>query len=533
MDTPFAEHPLLALSPLNNHLVAAGDRGIGLFEIDFGELGQALGHAPQELSAIALSPEGQTLVTTHEMESRGRVTRSKQELLDVNQAYAQRRINVLGRPGGHLDWFGPILGDVAFAPGGDAWVASTSSLSLVFRQVGVREAERPWAFVGSLGPSLMLEETSFTQASSGASFDVRDDLAAGNGRAARLPGDGKVSAIFNAGQLKFPHGFVGYAVVRLEGRPTAGDVIEYYVDVNGKRTGAKTLEAGRFGDGGYQLVHLGLRSPAELHELREIAWVIQSAGHPSVSAVWIDSIIIVPVAHEYSPKTDTADAVPAIMPEIEYLSYVPNGERLWGIEDELDAIAWQTADGSEAVRKRLISRVLEGDDILYALSAGDQRVIVGSRRGDVFCLAAKDGSQETRFGGPGGAIRAVALHPQERRAVVGTSQGLLRMYEVPGGKVIADLPSHAHSVESVVFSRDGEWLVSGSKDRSIKVWRCQGDKIAELFTLEALPGPVKTVRLSANKARLAVLIDGERAARVWNLDLLRSRLRALDPSLAW
>jgi WD40 repeat protein len=89
------------------------------------------------------------------------------------------------------------------------------------------------------------------------------------------------------------------------------------------------------------------------------------------------------------------------------------------------------------------------------------------------------------------------------------------------------LPAHTQAVTSLVFSRDGSLLVSGSQDRSVRLWGRSGASFVELFRLDKLPGPVRSVRLSDDKRRLAVLLEQERGVRIWKLDELNDRFAQL------
>jgi len=49
------------------------------------------------------------------------------------------------------------------------------------------------------------------------------------------------------------------------------------------------------------------------------------------------------------------------------------------------------------------------------------------------------------------------------------------------GKVVAELKGHADLVKSVAFSQDGSQVVSGSDDRTVRIWNVTTDKVeAEL-----------------------------------------------------
>src|SRR5262249_60683157 len=92
----------------------------------------------------------------------------------------------------------------------------------------------------------------------------------------------------------------------------------------------------------------------------------------------------------------------------------------------------------------------------------------------------------------------------------------------------ADLKEHRASAEALAFSGDGRLLVSGSADRTVRLWLRDGESFRPLLTLRSPTGPVKSLALSRDGSRLAVLVRDEIGVRLWNLDRLRSRLAAMN-----
>ena len=92
---------------------------------------------------------------------------------------------------------------------------------------------------------------------------------------------------------------------------------------------------------------------------------------------------------------------------------------------------------------------------------------------------------------------------------------------MPGGEALPGARPHDDAVTAVAFA--GNLLASGSRDQTVRLWLCADDAVEELLTLRE-PGPVEAVSFSADGKRLAVLVHGERAVRVWRLDWLRQSL---------
>ncbi len=98
------------------------------------------------------------------------------------------------------------------------------------------------------------------------------------------------------------------------------------------------------------------------------------------------------------------------------------------------------------------------------------------------------------------------------------------MLSVPGCKVLADGKRHEQRVEALAWS--GDLLASGSLDRTVKLWRCTRGQLREILTLRQ-PGPVRWLAFHPDGTRLFVLLEREGAVRVWHLDQLVVRLKAM------
>ncbi len=69
------------------------------------------------------------------------------------------------------------------------------------------------------------------------------------------------------------------------------------------------------------------------------------------------------------------------------------------------------------------------------------------------------------------AVRSVAFSPDGRRIVSGSYDRTLRLWDAATGQPIeAPLTGHTDVVRSVAFSPDGRRIVSGSNDRTVRLW---------------------------------------------------------------
>ncbi len=96
----------------------------------------------------------------------------------------------------------------------------------------------------------------------------------------------------------------------------------------------------------------------------------------------------------------------------------------------------------------------------------------------------------------GGWVQSVAFSPDGHHIVSGSYDRTIRVWNATTGETVAGpFTGHTHSVNSVAFSPDGHHIVSGSYDGTIRVWNATtGETVAGPFTGHT--GPVRSVAFS-------------------------------------
>jgi hypothetical protein len=75
-----------------------------------------------------------------------------------------------------------------------------------------------------------------------------------------------------------------------------------------------------------------------------------------------------------------------------------------------------------------------------------------------------------RLMGHSDAVWAVAFSPDGKTLVSGSSDRTLRVWDVASGQSLRTLQGHSGAVGAVAFSPDGKSVVSGSFDNTLRVW---------------------------------------------------------------
>ncbi|NEP60579.1 MAG: protein kinase [Symploca sp. SIO2G7] len=104
-------------------------------------------------------------------------------------------------------------------------------------------------------------------------------------------------------------------------------------------------------------------------------------------------------------------------------------------------------------------------------------------------------------------VRAVVITPNGQIMVSGSYDQTIRLWELPSGKLLRTLLSHTHRVTGIAISSDGKLLASSSYDRTIKLWELPSGEL--LHTLPRQSGKIRYLAFSPDDRTLISTSDLE------------------------
>jgi class 3 adenylate cyclase/tRNA A-37 threonylcarbamoyl transferase component Bud32/dipeptidyl aminopeptidase/acylaminoacyl peptidase len=99
-----------------------------------------------------------------------------------------------------------------------------------------------------------------------------------------------------------------------------------------------------------------------------------------------------------------------------------------------------------------------------------------------------------------GAVRSVAFSPDGQRVVTGSDDKTAKVWEAASGKELLTLNGHRAIIRAVAFSPDGLRIVTGSEDHTAKVWDAHSG--IELLTLKGHTERILSLAFSPDGERI-------------------------------
>ena len=116
--------------------------------------------------------------------------------------------------------------------------------------------------------------------------------------------------------------------------------------------------------------------------------------------------------------------------------------------------------------------------------------------------------------GHSSSISSVAISPDGKTIVSGSWDKTIKIWDMQSGECLNTLEGHSSYVESVVISPDGKTIVSGDHNGTIKIWDMKNTKC--LNTLKLHSGYVRSVAISLNGKTIVSVSDDE-IIRIWDI----------------
>jgi WD40 repeat protein len=175
----------------------------------------------------------------------------------------------------------------------------------------------------------------------------------------------------------------------------------------------------------------------------------------------------------------------------------------------LRSVTWIPSTGPQPI----IQKGRPTADDLIPLLSGDADPRMDRLKQWIVNLAGSDIAHQTRLMGHRDRVASLVFSPDGRALVSGSIDKTVRIWDSWTGKELRKIDAHPEGVNAVAISGDGKTIASGSFDQTAKTWDFESGRL--LRTFKGSQSQILTVGLSSDARVLAVGTEGG-SIRLWD-----------------
>lgn len=215
--------------------------------------------------------------------------------------------------------------------------------------------------------------------------------------------------------------------------------------------------------------------------------------------------------------------------KVRAVAVTPDGRWAISASDDRTLKIWNTAlplnvDSTSGLERRNFSGG-HSDKVLAVAIAPNQRLAISAsfdrtiKVWDISTAASTDrfdrrSKVEYTLIGHSAAVRALAVTPDGRHLVSGSSDHTIKIWDLQNRQIERTLIGHESGVWSLSVTTDGQRLVSASDDHTLRIWNLATGR--EEFVLVGHGASIWSVAVTAD-GRYAISASNDRTLRVWDL----------------
>ncbi|MDP8932776.1 MAG: WD40 repeat domain-containing protein [Cyanobacteriota bacterium] len=197
---------------------------------------------------------------------------------------------------------------------------------------------------------------------------------------------------------------------------------------------------------------------------------------------------------------------------------VPQIQAMLEVAKQWKAVAWlRPLTPCLTPPRRGLLRTLEGHSNsvnAVAVTADGKRAISGSWDKTLKVWNLTNGKEEFTLTGHSSFVTAVAVTEDGKRAISGSRDTTIKVWDLTTGDELFTLKGHSDSVNAVAVTPDGKRAISGSWDNTLKVWDLRTRN--EEFTLKDHSDSVNIVAITPDGKRV-IFGSSDTTLKVWDL----------------
>ena len=107
----------------------------------------------------------------------------------------------------------------------------------------------------------------------------------------------------------------------------------------------------------------------------------------------------------------------------------------------------------------------------------------------------------------------ISITPDGKYLISGSTDKTIKVWNLQTKKLLFTLKGHSKEVSAVTITPDGKYLISGSKDKTIKIWDLENRE--EIFTFTGHTESINAIKVTSNGQRV-ISASSDKTIQVWD-----------------
>lgn len=159
---------------------------------------------------------------------------------------------------------------------------------------------------------------------------------------------------------------------------------------------------------------------------------------------------------------------------------LPSKNELLTTGEDGDVAVWSLADLKEKYRFSVVSNTVRA----IAVSPDEQEIAFACKDHSIRIYNAADFSLKQVLTAHTHPVTSIAYHPQGNYLISGGRDAQLHIWELPSYNLIKSIPAHLFAVYDIAFHPELDLFATASQDKSIKLWDANNFKLYKILSLE-------------------------------------------------
>lgn len=200
------------------------------------------------------------------------------------------------------------------------------------------------------------------------------------------------------------------------------------------------------------------------------------------------------------------------------LAFHPNGRMLASGGFRVVKL-WQQPNNVQTMKAALAAVAIDND-----VNVEKQLVVFGTQQNSILVRSLTDGKEVKKLDGHGGPVNGVALTKDASAVVSGSADKSVRIWSLESGQVTRQIDTPAR-INDLCLSLDGAQIVTAHEDNIIRIWsfaapeaeKKEGEAEAPVREIKGHGGPVTSIALVLPLGQQIISGSKDNTARIWTL----------------